>query len=78
MQSLDAAIKNEDERQHSMESKTTLNIEDKKHDISLEQLTRKVGEVHARCGLESDASLSTLQLLTNIEVWFMTNITKQL
>ncbi|CAM6092314.1 unnamed protein product [Calypogeia fissa] len=74
LQAIDAAVKNEDERQHSMESKTTLNIEDKKHDISLEQLTRKVGEVYARCGLESDASLSTLQLLTNIEAKLEENL----
>ena len=34
---------------------------------SLEQLSAKVSEVYVRCGFDNDASLSTLQMLTNIE-----------
>ncbi|OAE18810.1 hypothetical protein AXG93_313s1070 [Marchantia polymorpha subsp. ruderalis] len=73
-QVIETAVKNEEERQRMMQSKTSLNTEDKKHDISLEQLTRKVVEVYARAGLDSDASLSTLQMLTNLEAKLEENL----
>ncbi|KAG6548583.1 hypothetical protein Mapa_010072 [Marchantia paleacea] len=73
-QVIEIAVKNEEERQRMMQSKTSLNTEDKKHDISLEQLTRKVVEVYARAGLDSDASLSTLQMLTNLEAKLEENL----
>ncbi|BBM97952.1 cilia- and flagella-associated protein 100 [Marchantia polymorpha subsp. ruderalis] len=74
LQVIETAVKNEEERQRMMQSKTSLNTEDKKHDISLEQLTRKVVEVYARAGLDSDASLSTLQMLTNLEAKLEENL----
>ncbi|KAL2652231.1 hypothetical protein R1flu_020359 [Riccia fluitans] len=73
-QAIELAVKNEEERQRVMQSKTSLNIEDKKHDISLEQLTRRVLEVYARVALDSDASLTTIQLLTNIEAKLEENL----
>ena len=36
-------------------------------DITLDSLSAKVNEVYVRCGFDSDASMSTLQMLTNIE-----------
>mmetsp|Transcript_2990 Transcript_2990/g.8133 ORF Transcript_2990/g.8133 Transcript_2990/m.8133 type:complete len:559 (-) Transcript_2990:375-2051(-) len=35
--------------------------------ISHDQLTARVAEVYVRCGFDADASVSTLQMLTNIE-----------
>ena len=35
--------------------------------VSLEELTSKVSEVYVRCGFEADSSISTLQMLANIE-----------
>lgn len=35
--------------------------------VSLEELTAKVSEVYVRCGFEADNSISTLQMLANIE-----------
>jgi len=35
--------------------------------ISLDQLTTKVADVYVRCGFDADASIGTLQMLTNIE-----------
>ena len=35
--------------------------------ISLDQLTSKVAEAFVRCGFDADASVGTLQMLTNIE-----------
>ena len=37
------------------------------HTITLESLSTKVADVYNRCGFDSDASMSTLQMLTNIE-----------
>ncbi|KAK9824216.1 hypothetical protein WJX72_008592 [[Myrmecia] bisecta] len=37
------------------------------HDVTLDQLASKIAEVYERCGFDRDASMSTLQMLTNIE-----------
>uniref|UniRef100_A0A7S0V0D1 DUF4200 domain-containing protein n=1 Tax=Polytomella parva TaxID=51329 RepID=A0A7S0V0D1_9CHLO len=36
--------------------------------VSLDQLSVKVAEVYVRCGFDADASIGTLQMLTNIEM----------
>ena len=38
------------------------------HDVTLEQLAAKIAAVYERCGFDKDASMSTLQMLTNVEV----------
>jgi hypothetical protein len=37
-------------------------------DTALAQLAAKVLEVYVRCGFDNDASVGTLQMLTNFEV----------
>lgn len=51
-----------------MQTKTNVNMIDKKYDVSFEEIAAKVSEVYVRCGLEDDPSLGTLQKLTSIEV----------
>lgn len=38
------------------------------HEVSLEQLADEIAQVYERCGFDRDATVSTLQMLTNIEV----------
>lgn len=45
------------------------------HEVTLDQLANEIAEVYERCGFDRDATVSTLQMLTNIEVstqflWF--------
>ncbi|QDZ25580.1 hypothetical protein A3770_18p80980 [Chloropicon primus] len=49
------------------ESKTSVANGKTSEGTSLEALSAKVSEVYVRCGFDNDASLSTLQMLTNIE-----------
>lgn len=46
------------------------------HEVTLDQLANEIAEVYERCGFDRDATVSTLQMLTNIEVstqlfWFL-------
>lgn len=36
--------------------------------VSLDQLSTRVADVYVKCGFDADASVSTLQMLTNIEM----------
>lgn len=38
------------------------------HEVTLDQLANEIAEVYERCGFDRDATVSTLQMLTNIEV----------
>ena len=38
------------------------------HEVTLEQLADEIAQVYERCGFDRDATVSTLQMLTNIEV----------
>ena len=38
------------------------------HEVTLDQLADEIAEVYERCGFDADATVSTLQMLTNIEV----------
>ena len=38
------------------------------HEVTLEQLADEIAQVYVRCGFDRDATVSTLQMLTNIEV----------
>lgn len=38
------------------------------HEVTLDQLARQIAEVYEQCGFDRDVSMSTLQMLTNIEV----------
>lgn len=38
------------------------------HEVTLEQLADEIAEVYERCGFDRDATVTTLQMLTNIEV----------
>lgn len=38
------------------------------HEVTLDQLADEVAQVYQRCGFDRDATVSTLQMLTNIEV----------
>lgn len=38
------------------------------HEVTLDQLAHEIAEVYERCGFDADATVSTLQMLTNIEV----------
>ena len=38
------------------------------HEVTLDQLADEIAEVYERCGFDRDATVSTLQMLTNIEV----------
>ena len=39
------------------------------HEVTLDQLADEIAEVYERCGFDRDATVSTLQMLTNIEVF---------
>ena len=58
----------EQERENNLQNKPNVNMIDKKHDVSFEEISEKVSEIYRRCGLEDDSSLGTLQRLTSIEV----------
>ncbi len=38
------------------------------HEVTLDQLADEIAQVYERCGFDRDATVSTLQMLTNIEV----------
>ena len=38
------------------------------HEVTLDQLACQIAEVYEQCGFDRDVSMSTLQMLTNIEV----------
>jgi hypothetical protein len=38
------------------------------HEVTLDQLADEIAEVYERCGFDRDATVTTLQMLTNIEV----------
>ena len=38
------------------------------HEVTLDQLARQIAAVYEQCGFDRDVSMSTLQMLTNIEV----------
>lgn len=44
------------------------------HEVTLDQLADEIAEVYERCGFDADATVSTLQMLTNIEVSFTRTI----
>ena len=72
--SLESSIHVEEEKSRLLrsltdgkESKTSVANGKTGQGTSLEELSAKVSEVYVRCGFDNDASLSTLQMLTNIE-----------
>ncbi|KAH9532684.1 hypothetical protein CY35_18G011300 [Sphagnum magellanicum] len=66
-QVLQAQYKTEDEKQVMLRNKTDMNMDDKKHELSFEDLSGKVLATYLRCGMDVDPSLGTLQMLTMIE-----------
>ena len=50
-----------------MTNENALGLRKGGHTITLESLSTKVADVYNRCGFDSDARMSTLQMLTNIE-----------
>ncbi|CAM6061949.1 unnamed protein product [Sphagnum tenellum] len=66
-QVLQAQYKTEDEKQVMLRNKTNMNMDDKKHELSFEDLSGKVLATYLRCGMDVDPSLGTLQMLTMIE-----------
>jgi len=75
--SLESSIRVEEEKSRLLRSLTDGGAETKAvatsgggkthQGTSLEELSARVSEVYVRCGFDNDASLSTLQMLTNIE-----------
>ncbi len=68
---LQAQYKTEDEKQVMLRNKTNMNMDDKKHELSFEDLSGKVLATYLRCGMDVDPSLGTLQMLTMIEVQYI-------
>ena len=68
LQILQSQVKLEEEKQIALKVKTNMNVNDKKHEISSEDLAAKVLATYLRCGMDADPSLTTLQMLTMIEV----------
>ncbi|KAJ7290867.1 hypothetical protein O6H91_Y294600 [Diphasiastrum complanatum] len=68
---LKLALSIEREQQRILQENTNPNVVNQKYEVSF---TDKVIELHARCGLELDSSLGTLQMLTNIEAKLEENI----
>lgn len=68
LQILQNQVKLEEEKQVALKVKTNMNVNDKKHKISFEDLTAKVLATYLRCGMDADPSLTTLQMLTMVEV----------
>lgn len=68
LQVLQNQVKLEEEKQVALKVKTNMNVNDKKHEIPFEALTAKVLATYLRCGMDTDPSLTTLQMLTMIEV----------
>ena len=66
---LEADIGAEEEKGKNLREKMNENAGQRMgvQDITLDSLSAKVNEVYVRCGFDSDASMSTLQMLTNIE-----------
>lgn len=71
IEALKSAIAAEQERAQSHRDRAvdgTLRLKRSVGNISLEDLSGKVRTVYEMCGFESDASVGTLQMLTNIEI----------
>jgi hypothetical protein len=68
LQILQSQVKLEEEKQVALKVKTNMNVNNKKHEISFEDLTAKVLATYLRCGMDADPSLTTLQMLTMTEV----------
>jgi hypothetical protein len=58
-------------KQKMLRNKTDMNMDDKKHELSFEDLSGKVLATYLRCGMDVDPSLGTLQMLTMIEVQYI-------
>lgn len=67
LKELELSIQNEEERHKTLQTQSTINVDDEKHKVSFEQIAAQVIEIYGRCGLDYDISLSTIQMLTNIE-----------
>jgi len=66
---LQASISAEEEKGKALRDKTNEQAEGTLtgHETTLEELSAKVADVYVKCGFDSDASIGTLQMLTNIE-----------
>ena len=66
---LEAAIALADAKAASLRDKVNAHTKQEQGGggVSLEELKAKVSEVYVRCGFEADSSISTLQMLANIE-----------
>ena len=71
IEALEAAIRTEEEKSRLLREKAEAREHGRRiasgQGTSLEELSTKVTDVYVRCGFDNDASLSTLQMLTNIE-----------
>jgi hypothetical protein len=68
LQVLTAAIMAEEEKTRVLRERASGNAFYGVQDSALAQLAAKVLEVYGRCGFDNDASVGTLQMLTNFEV----------
>ena len=64
---LELAIKQEEDKGKALENRARESGDASGRETTLEELSAKVAQVYVQCGFDSDASIGTLQMLTNIE-----------
>lgn len=68
IEALQHSIKTEEEKGKALRERSSENVQvNLSGGNSLEELAAKVADVYVRCGFDNDASVGTLQMLTNIE-----------
>ena len=74
IQTLKEAIKSLEDKGKALKAKTNEDSDRSRHETSLEDLSQKVAEVYQRSSFDNDASIGTLQMLTNIEARLEENL----
>lgn len=64
---LELTIKQEEDKGKALENRARESGDASGRETTLEELSAKVAQVYVQCGFDSDASIGTLQMLTNIE-----------